>query len=133
MANQAVFLVFLVLYSASGESSIEINHRHDVPPEDKQALFQFPLLSSSSSQLLSSSTSDTTICAPELDGYFGGGTGDSPIAQLHVVQAARERILETILPTTFPDVCDGDKTVSLVRPLDGKITGYHFGKTGGWQ
>ena len=115
-----------------------LHTRHDIPPADKTARFNFPLTTTLSSHFLATATStsqeanaeEIVVCAPERDGYFGGGTGGAPTAQLHIVGTTdRAAIVERLLSVTFPSICDDDDD-NAAAVVGGRVTGYHFGTMG---
>lgn len=129
---------------ASLRDQVDIHTRHDAPPDDKTARFQFPTSSYTSALLtahppspdneLKDNDAHLLMCAPERDGYFGGGTGGSPTAQLHIVGGTMLQHYDTLLAATFPGLCRGNALGTTARTttkqLEGKVTGYHFGTVG---
>lgn len=83
-------------------------------------------------------------CRPSMDGYFGGTYGrpvvieygfemeSEPTADLdHVIDVVHEHVMDSVLSTTFPNVCGFQRRLQKISEKRGddlrpKVTGFHF-------
>lgn len=105
--------------------------RHYVPPPVKHVAIQFPVYKSSELMV--------SPCRPEIDGYFGGTSGQPIILEYafsmdsyenanidDALEQVREYVMDLVVGAVFPKTC---KTRDLqVRELQlvGKVTGFRF-------
>jgi hypothetical protein len=109
---------------------IELALRHADPPPEHEADFAFP---QTEKTLLMS-----TPCHPEIDGYFGGTSGQPLTLQygflmetaihgdIHTaLEAIDEFVMDSILSNIFPEVCGDQRRLQNVYEK-GRATGFKF-------